>query len=215
MSARSILGIVATLFAMLFYGALHSFLASHRAKRWSRRRFGRNHDRYYRLAFNFIGGVTFLPVLAVVALFPGRMLYSIQPPWLWLSLAIQLLSIFLLLAGLRQTGSGTFLGLTQIADPDAVEDTFTASGPYRWIRHPLYTAGLLFIWATPRMPTSILAINIGLTLYLYVGSIFEERKLRAEFGEIYRRYQKQVPRLIPRPWQPFRSGSQQPANEDP
>lgn len=214
MPSPSIVGAAATLVAMLLYGALHSFLASHRVKRWSRQRYGRRHDRYYRLIFNVIGGLTFLPVLAVVAVFPGRTLYAIEPPWLWLSLAVQLLSIVLLLAGLRQTGGGAFLGLSQLVDPQANDEGFTASGPYRWIRHPLYTAGLLFIWAVPRMTTSILALNIGISIYLYVGSLLEERKLCDELGPVYQRYRQQVPRFIPLPGHQFgdvHSGEDQPA----
>jgi protein-S-isoprenylcysteine O-methyltransferase Ste14 len=49
------------------------------------------------------------------------------------------------------------------------------------------------------MTTSTLALFFGLTLYIYIGSIFEERRLIAEFGEAYREYQRSVPRLIPRP----------------
>jgi protein-S-isoprenylcysteine O-methyltransferase Ste14 len=203
MPSQSTVGAAATLVAMVLYGALHSILASHRVKRWSHQHFGRSHDQYYRLVFNVIGGLTFLPVLAVVALFPGRSLYSIKPPSLWMSLAVQLLSIVLLLAGLRQTGGGAFLGLSQLIDPEATDEAFTASGPYRWIRHPLYAAGLLFIWAVPRMTTSILALNVGISVYLYVGSVLEERKLCDELGLVYQQYRRQVPRFIPLPGHHF------------
>jgi protein-S-isoprenylcysteine O-methyltransferase Ste14 len=36
-----------------------------------------------------------------------------------------------------------------------------------------------------------------LSVYLYVGTFFEERRLVREFGDDYRAYQRQVPRLIP------------------
>jgi protein-S-isoprenylcysteine O-methyltransferase Ste14 len=49
------------------------------------------------------------------------------------------------------------------------------------------------------MTTSLLAFNLAGTIYLYVGSIFEERRLIAEFGDDYRKYQQQVPRFIPWP----------------
>jgi hypothetical protein len=39
----------------------------------------------------------------------------------------------------------------------------------------------------------------GLALAGMVGSFHEERRLLAEFGDAYRDYQQQVPRLIPRP----------------
>ena len=40
---------------------------------------------------------------------------------------------------------------------------------------------------------------IAITLYFAIGSRLEERKLVAEFGESYRRYQRRVPGLVPLP----------------
>jgi protein-S-isoprenylcysteine O-methyltransferase Ste14 len=190
---------IGTLAAMAAYGALHSWLASPAAKQGARRRFGPATDRWYRLAFNVVGGLTFLPVLVLPLLWPGRLLYNLQPPWLWLTLGLQVLAVVLLLIGLMQTGPAGFLGLSQLAGQNDQPSRLVVSGLYRYVRHPLYTAGLLFIWALPRMTTSLLALNIGLTLYLYIGSIFEERKLVAEFGAAYRHYQQRVPRLTPLP----------------
>ena len=40
-------------------------------------------------------------------------------------------------------------------------------------------------------------MNLSLTLYIFVGAFHEERRLAAEFGSAYQRYQEDVPRLIP------------------
>ena len=100
--------------------------------------------------------------------------------------------------GLLQTGVWSFLGFEQVlsSSPDASSQMVT-NGFYRWVRHPLYTAGLVFIWLTPLMTTSLLALNFGLTIYLVVGAYYEERKLVREFGEAYVLYQTQTPMLIP------------------
>jgi protein-S-isoprenylcysteine O-methyltransferase Ste14 len=45
----------------------------------------------------------------------------------------------------------------------------------------------------------------SLSLYLYVGSLLEERRLQLEFGQAYVDYQQRVPRLVPRLW-PHRAG---------
>jgi len=50
------------------------------------------------------------------------------------------------------------------------------------------------------LSTSILAMNLGLTAYILIGSEFEERRLLSECGQAYIEYQNRVPRLIPRPW---------------
>ena len=91
-----------------------------------------------------------------------------------------------------------FLGFEQVLNPNPTVSTQMATnGLYRWVRHPLYTTGLAFIWLTPIMTMNLLALNIGLTLYLLLGTIYEERKLVRQFGEEYIQYQQEVPMLIP------------------
>ena len=59
------------------------------------------------------------------------------------------------------------------------------------------SAGLVFIWFTPLMTTNLLAFNLGATVYLIVGAMFEERKLLREYGQEYARYRSQTPMLVP------------------
>ncbi len=196
----SISGPVLTFLAVAVYGALHSLLASNVVKQAFQRALGQTSDRFYRLFFNIVGGLTFLPVLAVAALDPGQTLYQLTRPWFLLTSAGQALAVILLLLGLFQTDSLHFLGLRQLLHPGAQEPgELVINGLYCHVRHPLYSAGLLFIWLTPVMTTSVLALNLGLTLYIIVGSIFEERRLVGEFGQAYSDYQRRVPRLIPVP----------------
>ncbi len=84
---------------MALYGALHSWLASRSAKEWARRGFGPPADRFYRLAYNVVAVITLLPVLALPALYPGRTLYTIHPPWLWVTLLLQALAGVIILVG--------------------------------------------------------------------------------------------------------------------
>jgi len=192
-----------TLLAVAIYGVVHSLLASFAAKRLARQLAGSRADRLYRLGFNLVGGLTFLPVLAVLAAFPGQMLYRIAAPWFLLALAGQLAALALLLLGLLQTDPWHFLGLRQLLAEEPPETPrLVVSGLYAWVRHPLYTAGLLFLWLTPVMTTSVLAFNLALTAYIFVGSQLEERRLLAELGEAYAAYQRQTPRLLPLPWKP-------------
>ncbi|MGB2896497.1 MAG: isoprenylcysteine carboxylmethyltransferase family protein [Anaerolineales bacterium] len=196
----SISGPVLTFIAVAAYGALHSLLASNPVKQAFQRALGQTSDRFYRLFFNIVGGLTFLPVLAAAALDPGQTLYHLTWPWVLLTSLCQALAAILLLLGLLQTDSLHFLGLRQISHPEASEQSeLVINGLYCHVRHPLYSAGLLFIWLTPVMTTSLLALNLGLTLYIVIGSIFEERRLVDQFGQAYRDYQRRVPRLVPRP----------------
>jgi protein-S-isoprenylcysteine O-methyltransferase Ste14 len=186
------------LLSVLVYGIVHSLLATLGAKAKARQWFGASTDRWYRLAYNAFGILTFLPILGLVAAYPGERLYVIPVPWTYLALAGQLLALLVLLFGLLQTGIWSFLGFEQmlVASPTS-QPKMVTSGLYRWVRHPLYTAGLAFIWLTSVMTSGLLALNVGLTIYLVVGTIYEERKLVREFGEAYTSYQKQTPMLIP------------------
>jgi protein-S-isoprenylcysteine O-methyltransferase Ste14 len=185
---------------VLVYGAVHSLLASVRVKQWARSRLGPRTDRFYRLAYNAFAVVSFVPVLALLAWLPGKTIYQLRLPWSALALTGQAAALMTLAAGLLQTDPWSFLGLRQVTEGTPAEPGhLMVTGLYRWVRHPLYTAGLLLIWLTPVMTTSILALNLSLTLYIIVGSRLEERRLLAEFGQAYADYQAAVPGLIPRP----------------
>lgn len=194
--------------AFVVYGVLHSALATRRVKAWSYNRFGEIGERFYRLIYNIIGVVALLPIFVLLALLPGEEIYSWSSPWLYLALLIQALGALIILIGLLQTGVWSFLGLGWLIGGDqAGEEALITSGLYSHMRHPLYTGGLLMLWFMPVMTTSLLAFNLASTLYLYIGSIFEERRLVATFGERYDVYRKRVPRLIPNPFRNFDPGS--------
>lgn len=74
---------------------------------------------------------------------------------------------------------------------------FVVKGAYQWVRHPLYFFTLLMIWSCPELTTDRLLFNILWTLWIFIGTIFEERDLIDEFGEKYLKYQSKVPRIIP------------------
>lgn len=189
-----------TLVATAAYAGLHSLLASLWAKAGARRLAGPAAGRFYRLGYNIVGAITLLPVLAIVALEPGPVLYIVPSPLSWLFLAGQAAAVIVVLAGLYQTDVWHFLGLRQLVEPtDQRPAQLVTRGLYRYVRHPLYSAGLAFLWLTPLMTTTMLALVAGLSLYFYVGSLHEERRLRVEFGQAYVDYQRRVPGLIPRP----------------
>jgi len=180
------------------YTALHSLLASLPAKRSARRLFGPSADRLYRLTYNMVGAVTLLPLLAFAAWQPGQLLYRVPPPFVWFFLGGQAAAIAVIGFGLLQTDVWHFLGIRQLAEQTGSPTELTTSGLYRCVRHPLYSAGFVFLWLTPVMTSTLLALYAGLSLYLYVGSVFEERRLAIEFGSAYAAYRRRVPRLVPR-----------------
>jgi protein-S-isoprenylcysteine O-methyltransferase Ste14 len=49
------------------------------------------------------------------------------------------------------------------------------------------------------MSTNLLAPSVGLTASLWLGTLFEERKLVRDFGQAYVAYRRRVPRPHPAP----------------
>jgi len=111
-------------------------------------------------------------------------------------LAGQGISVLLLFVAVLQTDTLSFVGLRQIFSDDK-NGKLVVNGLYRFIRHPLYTFGLLILWLTPDMTANSLAVYISLTIYILMGAYFEERKLLREFGQEYADYKLSTPMLIP------------------
>lgn len=73
-----------------------------------------------------------------------------------------------------------------------------STGPYRWIRHPMYASALLLLWATILGHFSLLS---GLTGLIVTGAIAlrivaEEQFLRTSFPD-YVEYAHKTKRLVP------------------
>ena len=186
------------LLAVLSYGLLHTLFASQKIKNLARQWLGLNTDRWYRLVYNFIAIITLLPILLLPILLIDQEIYRIPFPWIIITLSIQLLAIIVLFIGMKQTGITSFLGLRQLLLPeDTSPPRLVTDGLYRYVRHPLYTAGLVFIWLIPIMTWNLLALIIGLSVYVITGAYFEERKLLLEFGDAYAEYRQHTPMFIP------------------
>ena len=183
--------------AVLIWGIVHTILASLNLKVWFRSMLGDGVMRYYRFAYNVISVVSFAPILLLMAVLPDRVLYQIPSPWVYLSLVGQFLAIIMLVAGVLQTDTLSFVGLRQLIEKEERSSQLVTKGLYRWVRHPLYTAGLAFIWLTPIMSQNSLIFFIALTVYIIVGAYFEERKLEREFGSAYIKYKAETPMLVP------------------
>jgi protein-S-isoprenylcysteine O-methyltransferase Ste14 len=186
--------------SMIVWAALHSLLASSYAKGLARRLLGRSADHWYRLFYVFVSGVTLLPVLALLAMLPDQTLYVVPAPWKWMMRGVQGITLAGLTVAFWETGPFDFLGLTPLHPSRQPGSTLLrVRGMHCWVRHPLYTLSILLIWMAPTMTVNGFVTYLFATLYLYIGSIHEETRLVAEFGKAFEDYQKQVPRLVPRP----------------
>ena len=74
------------------------------------------------------------------------------------------------------------------------------AGPYRWIRHPLYTAGFGF-WTGIVLLTGswlLAVLFVPVVLGLRRRTVLEEARLVEEFGDDYRAYAARTGRYLPR-----------------
>jgi protein-S-isoprenylcysteine O-methyltransferase Ste14 len=77
-----------------------------------------------------------------------------------------------------------------------------STGPYHYVRHPMYAGILIFILGTSLLLGSLYGILVGFLIVIIVArrAVLEERTLRKELPG-YTAYMKRVPfRFIPHVW---------------
>jgi len=182
--------------SVVIWGIIHSVMASLGFKKSLRRVLGNGLMRLYRLFYNVFSVVSFVPILYLMVMMPDKGLYQIRSPWNFIMLAGQGISVILLFVAVLQTDTLSFVGLRQLIEKDE-DGKLVTSGFYRYIRHPLYTFGLLILWLSPSVTVNSFVVYLSLTIYILVGAYFEERKLLREFGQAYADYKASTPMLIP------------------
>lgn len=194
-------------FVILFviWAVSHSITAAAPLKRRVRHKVGaRAYDGFYRLFYNLLAIVTFLPVLyAAAASVPYQILWRVRGPVRLLFLLIQFAGLVGLGISLWQTDPLHFAGVRQAirylrgeaeVDPSR---PLIRRGAYALVRHPLYLFSLLYLWFAPVVTLRTFVFNLLATVYFLLGAVHEERRLLREFGDTYRRYRQEVPAFIP------------------
>ncbi|MCU1382145.1 MAG: putative protein-S-isoprenylcysteine methyltransferase [Acidobacteria bacterium] len=109
-------------------------------------------------------------------------------------MVVQLAGLVLTWRGVARIDPLELAGIRPAAESEGLQVT----GPYHWVRHPLYLGWLLMVFGTPHMTGDRLTFAAVTTLYLVVAIPWEERSLRGSFGDDYARYMRAVKwRLIP------------------
>jgi len=137
--------------------------------------------------------------LLIYLIAPNWMAWSALPlpAWLrWLGVAIALTG-FALLQWSHQS-----LGKNWSDSPLLLEgQEMIASGPYRWIRHPIYAAFLLIL-GSPLLISANWFVGgmwIGMTGLDVASRVrAEEAMMVGQFGEQYHAYMQRTGRLLPR-----------------
>jgi protein-S-isoprenylcysteine O-methyltransferase Ste14 len=117
---------------------------------------------------------------------------------------VVLLVVFLALANVLSWSGARALGRQLRLDAAVGADhELVRRGPYRWVRHPIYTSMLCVILGTglitapyPLLPASILVYLAGTEIRVRI----EDGLLAANFGAAFREYRKSARRYIPFIW---------------
>ncbi len=197
--------------AFFLFGVSHSYLASLKVKNYLKLKFP-NILPFYRLIYNLFSVLT-LYLFFIYLPQPDITIYDLIKPFDFIILGLQFLSLIGLIWTFRYFSFYEFLGISQIIrwykgnynfnDLDE-KMTLKIEGPYKYMRHPVYFFSIMFVVFRPIMDLTYLTLVVGIIIYFYVGSYYEEKKLVEIFGEKYKSYQKAVPRIFPlKPFNPY------------
>ena len=185
--------------AWLSFGVLHSVLARGSGAALLRRAFGAGD----RLAYNAVASVHLIVILVIGEIALGDLAAFERPSWLsWLQLLVFALGLLIAVPAVRSYDLGLFSGMKQFRAGRAPPDVSTppeplvTEGVHRYVRHPLYSALFLCLWGLVDNPLSLATAAWG-SLYLLIGTYFEERKLITLYGEAYETYKRRVPAFFP------------------
>jgi protein-S-isoprenylcysteine O-methyltransferase Ste14 len=145
-----------------------------------------------------LGGLVlwFSPLIYAIA--PGWLAWSKMglPDWVrWIGAVLGLASLGLIYWMFKSIGSGITPTVAT-----RKEHRLSTSGPYRWIRHPLYTFGTLAFLSLGLIADSwfIVLFSVLAFILLSLRTPNEEAHLIEKFGEEYREYMKRTGRYLPR-----------------
>ena len=118
------------------------------------------------------------------------------PIWLrWLGVCVIVLALPLLYWLFRSIGNN-------ITDTVATRKghQLVTHGPYRWVRHPLYSVGtvLFFSFGVVAANWFIISMSVLGLILLLIRLPREEAELVKTFGDAYRQYTQQTGRLLPK-----------------
>jgi protein-S-isoprenylcysteine O-methyltransferase Ste14 len=117
----------------------------------------------------------------------------------WIRTVFGVAAACVVLAALVRTWAAAYLQTSVVHDNRLHSDALVASGPYRYVRNPLYLGGLLLAVGLASLASRVGAIVIiGGVLAITLALIdAEEKQLSAAQGESYAAYRRAVPRLLP------------------
>jgi len=142
---------------------------------------------------HYVAYFFFIPYV-VIGVHPGPEL-DLPEPLRWIGLVLIVAGVMFSIWAIATLGRHYDLELEIHSDHELVR-----TGPYRFVRHPVYTGlGLHFAGACLATGNLLLIAGTLLVTYpaLYLRAVTEERLLRERFGAAYAEYAREVGMLLP------------------
>jgi protein-S-isoprenylcysteine O-methyltransferase Ste14 len=145
--------------------------------------------------------------IAGLVLWLSPLVYLINPHWMvwskiglpewvrWLGVGIGILCSL----GVYWLFSSIGNGITPTS-ATRQQHALVTNGPYRWVRHPLYTVGSSLFIALGMIADNWFVAGLGILTFILmaVRTPNEEANLIEKFGDEYREYMKRTGRFLPK-----------------
>jgi protein-S-isoprenylcysteine O-methyltransferase Ste14 len=153
-----------------------------------------------RSVYVWIASVLFAAVCAFWKPIPG-VVWDLEGGWKGVLFGIQTFGVALTLISAAALDIRELAGLSAVPSraSDGVDaHVFKTTGPYGWVRHPIYAAWFLMVLPVSPMTLTRFVVAVVRCAYLMIAIPWEERTLLRTSGGAYRAYMKQVRwRLLP------------------
>jgi len=156
-----------------------------------------------------VDGTIFMTLIKIggLVLWLSPLVYLINPAWMawskiglpewvrWMGVGVGILCTL----GVYWLFSSIGSGITPTS-ATRKEHQLVTSGPYRWVRHPLYTVGSSMFIAFGMMADNWFIAALGILAFIGMAlrTPKEEANLIEKFGDEYREYMKRTGRYFPK-----------------
>ena len=183
---------------ILFTGIGISSYFRRKADRDSGEKISRSVDGSVMMTLIRIGGLVLWLSPLVYLINPHWMVWSKigLPEWIrWLGVGIGILCVI----GIYWLFSSIGSGITPTS-ATRKQHVLVTTGPYRWVRHPLYTVGSSLFIAFGMMSDNWFIAGLGILTFILMAARTpkEEANLVEKFGDEYREYMKRTGRFLPK-----------------
>lgn len=206
---------ITIIFICLVFALIHSITVAQWFKRLCVRFLGETFLRvWYRFLYTVVSALTGAAAIYLIVQVPDRVLWEV-PFWLrWLLHGVQVAGFLFGARAFQYLDTWEFMGIRQVwrffsrkevsGNLEGMTDReLVTTGVYGIVRHPLYVAGLIIFTFSPVITVNGLTITVLADLYFLFGMFIEERRFLRVYGDRYREYMQQVPRMLP--WRTLRS----------